>query len=277
MLGTEPHAHPLEPAHVQVDRARADLIAAGQAPPGPDRAARAAGPRITIDARICRTSSCGASTPSTVVASSVGDAPGQAHRHAEVLEHLGHDRAVADARDVRDHAAAGRQQRGGHQLERGVLRPRHLHGAGQTGAPGHEEAIHGSMVPGRGRGTAQPASLIRAMRLRDLAFRDAVVSSADAVLPLLEAAAGSLHVDLVGELGVRGQHVGPGHTLVRGHVQEPAVDRRPPSRPRPAACAAARSRAAPAAGRARPGCRPRRRPRARSAPGPRRPRPPARG
>ena len=61
---------------------------------------------------------------------------------AEPPQHLGHDRDVGDPRHVGDHGAARRQQRGRHQLERGVLRADHPYLAGQPGAALDPDHIH---------------------------------------------------------------------------------------------------------------------------------------
>ena len=274
VLGVERGAHPLEPAHVQVDRPGADVVAAGQRDP---RASASSEQRPEHHDRR-------AHLPHQLVGRldtgdrrrvELGDPVGEPHRHPEVLEHLGHDGAVADPRDVRDDASARRQDRRGHQLERRVLRARDLDGAIQTCAAGDEEAIHRTMVPGPRCRTAQPASLIRALAFAISAWRprrrlrscDRRSSSSRRERPRRRSRARARRSR------PRRRRASRPRVSRRGGTRR----RRPRGSPRPrSASAAARSRAGPAAARARRGSRPRRRRRARSAPEPRRSRPRAR-
>ncbi len=177
VLRVEPGAHPFEASHVQVDGTSTDLVPAGQRHPG-SSAPREERPedddrRADLPDQLVRRLEAG-----DVAGIERGNAPAEFHPDAEVLEHLGHDRAVPDPRHVCHHAATRRQQRGSHELEGGVLRARHLDGAGQTRAPGYEEAIHGPMVPRVGDRPAQPTSLIRAIALAISPFARPLVSSA---------------------------------------------------------------------------------------------------
>ena len=97
MFGPEGRAHALETAHVQVDRAGADVVAARQRHP------RTAAPREQRPEHHDRR----AHLPRELVRRlepgnrgrvELGDAVCETYRDADMLEHLGHDRAVADAR-----------------------------------------------------------------------------------------------------------------------------------------------------------------------------------
>ena len=148
MLGSHGRPHPLQPADVQLDRPGPDLVSARE------RDASAPGPgqqRPEDDDRR-------ADLPHEVVGRLETGYLGRVEdrgvrtkldRHAEMGQQLRHDGTVADPRHVADHAPPGRQECGGHQLERRVLRAGDPYGSLETPATRDEETIHRSMVDRR--------------------------------------------------------------------------------------------------------------------------------
>ena len=162
-------AHLAQTLDVQVDRARADLVAARHRDP---RATGAGEQRAQHGGR-------GAHAPHELV--------GRLHRRelrcidrdraalpcdarAEVLEHLAHRQAVLDVRHVAQHRSPRRQQRRGHQLEGGVLGARDPDRAGASRPSRDQESFHGAHSvggSGRRRGTdAQLPTVLSAIRAR---------------------------------------------------------------------------------------------------------------
>ena len=141
VLGREPGAHLLEPADVEVDRARPDVAPAGHRDPRvpeprqqrPEHQDRGPHPADELVRRLDR-----AHVPR--VQDQRVALPGAAD--AEVLEHLDHREAVLDPGDVPHGGAAVGQHDRGHQLERGVLRAGDLDGPVERRPSGDEQAIH---------------------------------------------------------------------------------------------------------------------------------------
>ena len=66
---------------------------------------------------------------------------------AEAAHDLLHHGDVGDVRNVMDDGAAVSQKRGGHELERGVLRARHLHFAGERAGPLYDDDLFRHGIP----------------------------------------------------------------------------------------------------------------------------------
>ena len=169
---------------------------------------------------------------------------------AEVLQQLGHDGAVADPRHVAHDASPRRQQRGGHQLERGILGARHPNGSLEARATGDEEPLHRPMVDRQARRFPYPATTMRAS-----AFATSAAASSSSAAARACASSRRARAAASRRSGPRARRSRP--------RRRPASPPRPRThggsrrrRPRPATCrppapsGAARSRAAPAGGRA---------------------------
>ena len=121
VLGPDLGAHAPETRDVQVDRARPDLVATGHRDPRAGPARASSEPSTAVEARMRRTSSYGASTDVSVRGVDRDGVAVPGDPGAQMLEHLAHREAVLDPGHVVQHGPAGREQRGGHQLEGGVL------------------------------------------------------------------------------------------------------------------------------------------------------------
>ena len=122
MLELEVHAHPFQPARMQIDAARADVASTGHRDAGPpvprqERAEdddRRAHPAHQFVRRLLRANARRVDGDGVILAR---------HARAQVFEHLGHRGAIRDPRDVLDHGLPLGQEGRGHQLQGRVLGP----------------------------------------------------------------------------------------------------------------------------------------------------------
>ena len=155
VLGHKGGAQVLERAQVEVDRAVAEVVAAGHRHPGGaiageqgtehddrcphllDELVRGDGRHVLGDGDL----------EMPIGASALMEDLGP-HR----AEHVRHDGDVTDDRDVVEAVQARGEKAGRHELQHGILRPVHVDGALQRAGRAQDEAIHGETVlPGRGR------------------------------------------------------------------------------------------------------------------------------
>ena len=161
VLGDEARPEVLEGAQVEVDRPVAEVVTAGHRDPGgavtgeqrPEHDDR--GPHL-LDELV------GGDRRHVVghgdLEVTVGPTALVAHLGPHGPKHVGHDRDVADHRDVVEAVQARGEQAGGHELQDRVLRPVHLDRALERSARAQHEAIHGETVlPVAARGHRPPA------------------------------------------------------------------------------------------------------------------------
>ena len=156
VLDPDDGAERAEAGHVHVQAARADRVAprqrdAGPVAPGhegPEHRDRRAEPPDQLVRRL-PAQLLGDVDPGDAAGRRLGRVDvrvGDLDAAAQLLEQAAHHLDVEDVGHVVDHAGAGRQEGGSHQLERGVLRTADVHGALERPDPrpgrGDPEALH---------------------------------------------------------------------------------------------------------------------------------------
>src|SRR4051812_31570968 len=196
-------------------------------PPGsatlarPHRASK--GPSTTIDARTCCASSCGASMPVTDVASSSAT-PCSSRTPTPTCSSIS---AITVQSRIRGTFVTtlrpGARIEAAMSLSAEFFAPETWTVPSRRAPPVTRKRSIGRWyrgpVPDGSAGELDPSR-----RLRDLALGDLVVVFRRPALKLGEPRAGGGDVDLLFKLGVRRQHVGARHAVVRRDMQEAAVD-----------------------------------------------------
>ncbi len=161
VLGNEGGAEILERAQVEVDRTVPEVVAARHRDPGgavareqgaehDDRRPHLLDELIGGDgSHVFRDRDLEVSLRASALVEDLGP---------HCAKHVGHDRDVADDRDVVEAVDARGEKARRHELQHGVLRPVHAHGALQRAGRAQDEAIHGETVLRQaGRDHPQPA------------------------------------------------------------------------------------------------------------------------